>query len=95
MLLFVEKIVSKLLINRHFLFPFDILKSILKVLKIKESFMMNIQFPSKIIKWGNSAGFRLRKEFMQSVGLSIGDHVIVSVRDSDNAIVIKKIEGDK
>ena len=57
--------------------------------------MMNIQFPSKIIKWGHSAGFRLRKEFMQSVGLSIGDEVMVSVRDSDNAIVIKKIEGDK
>lgn len=56
---------------------------------------MNIQFPSKIIKWGNSAGFRLRKEFMQSVGLSIGDQVMVSVRDSDNAIVIKKIKGDK
>ena len=56
---------------------------------------MNIQFPSKIIRWGNSAGFRLRKEFMQSAGLSIGDQVMVSVRDSDNAIVIKKIEGDK
>ena len=56
---------------------------------------MNIQFPSKIIKWGNSTGFRLRKEFMESVGLSIGDQVMVSVRDSDNSIVIKKIEVDK
>lgn len=46
-------------------------------------------FPASIGKWGNSNAVRLRKEFLDSVGLKTGQNVMVIYDNKNKQIVIK------
>lgn len=46
-------------------------------------------FPASIGKWGNSNAIRLRKEFLDSVGLKTGQDVMVIYDSKNKQIIIK------
>lgn len=50
-------------------------------------------FPASIGKWGNSNAVRLRKEFLDSVGLKTGQDVMVIYDNKNKQIIIKPMTG--
>lgn len=46
-------------------------------------------FPTSIGKWGNSNAIRLRKEFLDGVGLKTGQDVMVIYDNKNKQIIIK------
>ena len=48
---------------------------------------------TKIQKWGNSQGLRIRKDILEEMKLKIGDEVNISIQE--NKIVIQEIKNTK
>ena len=47
--------------------------------------------PSKLCKWGNSLGVRLPQYIAERIGLTAGDYLYITLRDSGE-IVIKSVK---
>ena len=53
---------------------------------------MKLMFTTKIHQWGNTAGIRIRKQFMEAAGWQDGQELLMTYDDRDRSIKLKAVQ---
>ena len=53
---------------------------------------MKLMFTTKIHQWGNTAGIRIRKQFMEAAGWHDGEELLMTYDDCDHCIKLKAVK---
>ena len=53
---------------------------------------MKLMFTTKIHQWGNTAGIRIRKQFMQAAGWHDGEELLMTYDDRERCIKLKAVK---
>lgn len=53
---------------------------------------MKLMFTTKIHQWGNTAGIRIRKQFMDAAGWHDGEELLMTYDDCDHCIKLKAVK---
>lgn len=53
---------------------------------------MKLVFTAKIHQWGNTAGIRIRKQFMEAAGWHDGEQLLMTYDDHERCIKLKAVK---
>lgn len=53
---------------------------------------MKLMFTTKIHRWGNTAGIRIRKQFMEAAGWQDGQELLITYDDHDRSIKLTAVK---
>lgn len=53
---------------------------------------MKLMFTTKIHPWGNTAGIRIRKQFMEAAGWHDGEELLMTYDDRERCIKLKSVK---
>lgn len=53
---------------------------------------MKLMFTTKVHRWGNTSGIRIRKQFMEVAGWHDGEELLMTYDDRDHCIKLKAVK---